>query len=69
MKRQPQKVCKCGHARSQHDNFVIIENHYMQVPERYRCGFCFDKCPEFKMDNLATLERLSKFYEEKEASQ
>ena len=35
----------------------------MNVPERYRCGFCLDKCKEFQQDNLATLEKLSEFKE------
>jgi len=61
--RRPQPKCKCGHAKSQHGK------HYMAalgIDYFSCCGFCWSKCPTFQMDNLATLERLNEFKENKE---
>ena len=62
-RRKPQPRCKCGHARSQHGkaNFATFGVDYFQ-----QCGFCFSKCLKFTQDNLATLERLNEFKEQKE---
>jgi len=60
--RRPQARCKCGHARSQHGKapFAAFGVDYFQ-----QCGFCFSKCLKFEQDNLATLERLNEFKENK----
>jgi hypothetical protein len=61
-RRKPQPVCKCKHAKSQHS--YHLNNYSLSVFFRM-CDYCWDKCTEFKQDNLLTLERLSKFHEEK----
>ena len=65
-KRKPQPRCKCGHAKSSH--YEPKRNLFLGscgVNLKYFCTYCWDKCPEYKMDNLATLERLYAFKEEK----
>lgn len=60
-KRRPQKVCVCSHAKSRH--WV----HYSDiVGTNDACEFCYRDCMTFTQDNLRTLERLSKYNEEKE---
>lgn len=74
--RKPQKVCLCGHARSQHwkeaKNFqsitaeAIYNKFYAPVKGEWGyCGYCYDRCPKFIQDNLRTLEKLSEFAEKK----
>jgi hypothetical protein len=62
MKRKPQKVCKCGHAKSKHQGY---SGTFIVGPSV--CMFCWDECLEFKQDNLATIERLAIFNEEKDS--
>jgi len=65
-RRTPQPRCRCGHARKNHDNFVITQGHMLKTPGRWhQCGFCYTDCNEFVQDNLATLERLYIYNEEK----
>jgi hypothetical protein len=61
-RRRPQKVCVCGHAKSQHGKYYAAE---LGVDYISACGFCWDKCLKFQMDNLRTLEKLSEFAEQK----
>jgi hypothetical protein len=61
-KRRPQKVCICGHAKSQHGKYYSAS---LGIQYARQCGFCFTNCPEFQQDNLRTLERLSEFAEKK----
>jgi hypothetical protein len=61
-KRRPQPVCKCRHAKSKH---IAYTYNTGEVHQRI-CTWCWDKCPEFEMDNLKTLEKLSAFKEQKE---
>jgi hypothetical protein len=56
-RRRPQSRCKCGHARSQH--FKDTKSGLLS------CWFCWEECKEFTQDNLATLERLYQYNEEK----
>ena len=62
-KRRPQARCKCGHAKSQHGKYYAAA---LGVDYVSSCGYCWDKCHTFRMDNLATLERLNEFKENKE---
>lgn len=60
-KRKPQKVCICGHAKSRH------RVHYNDIVcTKDACEYCNTRCMTFTQDNLRTLERLSKYNEEKE---
>ena len=62
MRRKPQPRCKCGHARKNHDRgYVTVDDKMTLIDAWLRCGFCWDKCPEFEQDNLSTLERLYQF--------
>lgn len=64
MKRRPQARCKCGHAKSQHGK--ASRSYALAGVDYYACcGFCWDKCLKFTQDNLATLERLNEFKENK----
>jgi hypothetical protein len=60
-RRKPQPRCVCGHAKSQHA-------FYPHYSDELICGYCWDECPNYRMDNLATLERLAIFNEEKNRS-
>jgi hypothetical protein len=62
-RRRPQSRCKCGHAKSQHGKYYAQS---LGLDYHSACGFCWDKCLTFEMDNLATLERLNEFKETKE---
>ena len=63
-KRKPQPRCKCGHAKSQHSKKPYSD--HLGIDYSSCCGFCWDKCLKFDQDNLATLERLHAFKEQKE---
>lgn len=62
-RRRPQPRCKCGHAKSQHGKRYLSA---LGIDYFSCCGFCWDKCLRFTQDNLATLERLNEFKENKE---
>lgn len=62
-RRRPQPRCKCGHAKSQHGKYYAAA---LGIDYFSSCGYCWDKCPKFTQDNLATLERLNEFKEQKE---
>jgi len=62
-RRRPQPRCKCGHAKSQHGKYYAQQ---LGIDYHSSCGFCWTKCIKFEMDNLATLERLNEFKENKE---
>lgn len=64
-RRRPQARCKCGHAKTQHGK--ANRSYFVAGVDYYACcGFCWDKCLKFEQDNLATLERLNEFKEQKE---
>jgi len=62
-RRRPQARCKCGHAKSQHGKYYAQS---LGLDYFSACGFCWDECLKFTQDNLATLERLNEFKENKE---
>jgi len=63
-RRRPQSRCKCGHAKSQHGK--AARSYVLAGVDYYACcGFCWDKCLKFEQDNLATLEKLNEFMEQK----
>lgn len=61
-RRKPQPVCVCSHAKSKH-----ISYKYYFTNEKYEriCTWCWDKCPEYRQDNLRILEKLNEFAEQK----
>ena len=61
-RRRPQPRCKCGHAKSQHGKYYAQQ---LGIDYYSSCGFCLDGCFKFEQDNLATLERLNEFKENK----
>lgn len=61
--RKPQSRCKCGHAKSRHGKHHTVNRG---IDYSGACGFCWEECLVFRMDNLATLERLNEFKENKE---
>lgn len=62
-RRRPQSRCKCGHAKSQHGKRYVSA---LGVDYFNCCGYCWDDCLKFTQDNLATLERLNEFKEQKQ---
>jgi hypothetical protein len=62
-RRKPQPRCKCGHAKSQHGKYYAAA---LGIDYFSCCGYCLDRCFKFEQDNLATLERLNEFKEQKE---
>lgn len=63
-RRRPQKVCKCGHARKNHSTI----RHNTDPLVWGMCHFCYMDCPLFQQNNLATLERLYQYNEEKKTT-
>ena len=59
MKRKPQKVCICGHAKSKHIEYTNRHGEYNPKI----CSFCWYDCVNFQQDNLRTLEKLHEFKE------
>ena len=60
-RRKPQARCKCGHAKSRHN---VRYNDIVCTLDA--CEYCHGRCMTFTQDNLATLERLHAFKEQKE---
>lgn len=58
-RRKPQLRCVCGHAKSKHKKYNLI------FDGKQVCEYCWDKCVAFRQDNLATLEKIYDFNQEK----
>jgi hypothetical protein len=59
-RRKPQPRCKCGHAKTSH--WYLGKTYPCQYGDSLVFGV-YHVCTDFKMGNLATLERLSEYYE------